>query len=109
VTPRKPPTSPASCPTDLLLTDPPYNVAYEGKTADALTIANDDLDPAAYRTFLTTALAAAGTHLLPGGAFYLWHADMAGLDVRLSCAEAGFRVRQCLVWVKSVRVLGRQD
>lgn len=45
---------------DLLLTDPPYNVGYEGKTADALTIANDDMDPAAYRAFLTGALSAAG-------------------------------------------------
>lgn len=96
-------------PADLLLTDPPYNVAYEGKTAAALTIANDAMDPAAYRAFLTGALAAAGLHLRPGGAFYLWHADTAGLDVRLSCADAGFRVRQCLVWVKSVLVLGRQD
>jgi site-specific DNA-methyltransferase (adenine-specific) len=94
---------------DLLLTDPPYNVAYAGKTADALTIANDDLDPAAYRAFLTTALAAAGAHLRPGGAFYLWHADLMGLDVRLACTGVGLRVRQCLVWVKSVLVLGRQD
>ena len=96
-------------PADLLLTDPPYNVAYEGKTAAALTIANDAMDPAAYRAFLTGALSAAGAHLRPGGAFYLWHADTAGLDVRLSCAGAGLRVRQCLVWVKSVLVLGRQD
>ncbi len=94
---------------DLLLTDPPYNVAYEGKTKDALRIANDQMDPAAYRAFLTSALATAGKHLRRGGAFYLWHADTAGLDVRLSCAEAGLRIRQCLVWVKSGMVLGRQD
>jgi site-specific DNA-methyltransferase (adenine-specific) len=84
-------------------------VAYEGKTADALTIANDDMDPAQYRAFLASALSAAGRHLRPGGSFYLWHADTAGLDVRLACSEAGLRVRQCLVWVKSVLVLGRQD
>ena len=96
-------------PADLLLTDPPYNVAYEGKTADALTIANDDMTPDAYRAFLTGALGAAAKHLRAGGAFYLWHADTAGLDVRLSCAAAGLQVRQCLVWVKSVLVPGRQD
>jgi DNA modification methylase len=94
---------------DLLLTDPPYNVAYEGKTADALTIANDDMSPEEYRNFLKNALTAASGHLKPGGSFYLWHADTAGLDVRLSCATAGLRVRQCLVWVKSVLVPGRQD
>jgi site-specific DNA-methyltransferase (adenine-specific) len=94
---------------DLLLTDPPYNVAYEGKTADALTIANDQMDPATYRRFLSGALSAASRHLRPGGSFYLWHADTAGLDVRSACADAGLAVRQCLVWVKSVLIPGRQD
>lgn len=96
-------------PADLLLTDPPYNVAYEGKTADRLKIANDQMDPAAYRVFLASALAATMKHLRPGGSFYVWHADSAGLDVRLACADAGLVVRQCLVWVKSGMVLGRQD
>jgi site-specific DNA-methyltransferase (adenine-specific) len=94
---------------DLLLTDPPYNVAYEGKTAEALTIANDDMTPEAYRAFLSSALSAAVGRLKAGGSFYLWHADTAGLDVRLSCDQAGLQVRQCLVWVKSVLVPGRQD
>ena len=94
---------------DLLLTDPPYGVAYVGKTADALTIANDTMDPDVYRRFLADAFAAAALHLRPGGSFYLWHADTAGLPTRLACAEAGLTVRQCLVWVKSVLVLGRQD
>ena len=59
--------------------------------------------------FLAAALTAAGKHLKPGGSFYLWHADTAGLDVRSACADAGLSVRQCLVWVKSVLVPGRQD
>jgi DNA modification methylase len=96
-------------PADLLLMDPPYNVAYEGKTAEALTISNDDMTAEQYRAFLTSALSIAGKRLRPGGSFYLWRADTAGLDVRLSCAEAGLRVRQCLVWVKSVLVPRRQD
>jgi DNA modification methylase len=96
-------------PVDLLLTDPPYNVAYEGKTADRLTIANDAMHPAEYRRFLASALSASTCHLRPGGSFYLWHADTAGLDVRLACSDAGLSVRQCLVWVKSVMVPGRQD
>jgi DNA modification methylase len=96
-------------PADLLLTDPPYNVAYEGKTADKLTIANDAMDPEAYRAFLAGALRAAGTRLKPGGSFYLWHADVTALPVRLACADAGLQIRQGLVWVKSTHVLGRQD
>ena len=96
-------------PADMLLTDPPYNVAYRGKTAEALTIANDDMSAEQYRAFLTTAFIASKDRLKPGGAFYVWHADTAGLDVRTACADAGLTVRQCLVWVKSGLVLGRQD
>jgi len=94
---------------DMLLTDPPYNVAYEGKTADKLTIANDAMNPAEYRQFLRNALSAAAPKLRPGGAFYLWHADVTALPVRLACADAGLQIRQGLVWVKSVLVPGRQD
>ncbi|MBP3954758.1 ParB N-terminal domain-containing protein [Gemmata sp. G18] len=50
-------------PADTLLTDPPYNVAYSGKTADALTIANDDMTAEQYRTFLASALGNALGHL----------------------------------------------
>jgi DNA modification methylase len=96
-------------PADVLLTDPPYNVAYEGKTANKLTIANDAMTPEEYRSFLASALSTVTKHLRPGGAFYLWHADVTALPVRLACADAGLQVRQGLVWVKSVMALGRQD
>ncbi|WP_439620674.1 DNA-methyltransferase [Gemmata sp.] len=48
-------------------------------------------------------------HLKPGGSFYLFHADLTALPVRLACADAGLTIRQGLVWVKSVIVPGRQD
>ena len=94
---------------DLLLTDPPYNVAYEGGTDAAMTIANDDMDDASYRKFLVATLGCAVAVLRPGGAFYCWHADSEGLTVRGACSDIGLRVRQCLIWVKSSLVLGRQD
>jgi DNA modification methylase len=93
----------------LLLTDPPYNVAYEGKTAAALKIANDSMDAAAFRQFLTAAFAAADRAMRPGAPFYIWHADTEGLAFRLACQEAAWAVRQCLVWAKQTAVLGRQD
>lgn len=96
-------------PVDLLLTDPPYNVEYEGKTAERLTIENDRMSDSAYTDLLLGALRNAHDALAPGGAFYLWHADLEGLLVRGAVALAGLQVRQCLVWVKSVMVLGRQD
>jgi DNA modification methylase len=94
---------------DLLLTDPPYNVAYSGKTDEKLTIANDAMSSNDYRVFLVQFLQAAKTHLNPGASFYLWHADLEGLNVRAACDEAGLAVRQCLIWAKSNFALGRFD
>jgi site-specific DNA-methyltransferase (adenine-specific) len=90
-------------------TDPPYNVAYTGKTDAQLTIGNDAMDEDAYGRFLVAALGHAIARVRPGGAFYVWHADLHGLTVRAACAEAGLLVRQCLVWAKNTMVLGRQD
>lgn len=94
---------------DMLLTDPPYNVAYTGKTSDALTIANDKQDADAFRAFLTDAFQAANGAMKPGAVFYIWHADLEGLNFRAACAAAGFTVRQCLIWCKNTMTLGRQD
>jgi len=94
---------------DLLLTDPPYNVQYEGKTADALTIENDSMDDETFRRFLARAFAAADEAMRPGAIFYVWHADSEGFNFRAACRDVGWRVRQCLVWVKNAMVLGRQD
>src|SRR5262249_31156337 len=95
---------------DLLLTDPPYGVGYTGRTEKALTIANDEVgDDEAYRAFIAAALRTALVHVRPGGGFYVWHADVRGLPVRLAVADAGLQVRQCLVWAKNAMVLGRQD
>lgn len=94
---------------DMLLTDPPYNVAYSGKTADALKIKNDAMGDAAFRTFLSAAFCAAASAMKAGAVFYVWHADSEGYNFRGACQDAGFKVRQCLIWKKQSMVLGRQD
>lgn len=92
---------------DLVLTDPPYNVNYEGGTG--LTIANDNLPDEKFRAFLIDAFKNMNKHLKAGGAFYIWHADSEGYNFREACKKADWKVRQCLVWIKSSIVLGRQD
>lgn len=96
-------------PADLWLTDPPYNVAYEGKTADALTIKNDSMSNADFRQFLHDVYVAANCFLKPGASFYIWHADSEGYNFRGAAHDVSWKVRQCLVWVKSCMVMGRQD
>jgi DNA modification methylase len=94
---------------DMLLTDPPYNVAYTGKTKDALTIQNDSMNDDAFRIFLRDAFVTADAMLKPGAVFYVWHADSEGYNFRGACRDAGWQVRQCLIWQKNSMVMGRQD
>lgn len=94
---------------DMLLTDPPYNVDYEGKTKDKLKIQNDNRADEDFREFLREAMTNAYTVMKPGAVFYVWHADSEGLNFRQACKDAGFKVRQCLIWKKNTLVLGRQD
>jgi site-specific DNA-methyltransferase (adenine-specific) len=94
---------------DMLLTDPPYNVAYEGKTKDALTIQNDAMGDDAFRGFLRDAFVTADLQMKPGAVFYIWHADLEGFNFRGACRDAGWTIRQCLIWRKNHMVMGRQD
>lgn len=94
---------------DMWLTDPPYNVAYEGKTKDALTIQNDSMGDDQFRQFLRDAYVTADLVMKPGAVFYIWHADSEGYNFRGAAQDAGWKVRQCLIWKKSTMVMGRQD
>ena len=94
---------------DMLLTDPPYNVAYEGKTKESLTIQNDSMGNDQFRQFLRDAFVTADTVMKKGAVFYIWHADSEGYNFRGACDDAGWKVRQCLIWKKSSMVMGRQD
>jgi site-specific DNA-methyltransferase (adenine-specific) len=96
-------------PVDMCLTDPPYNVAYEGATKEKLTIINDSMGNDDFRQFLRDAFVAADTVMKQGAVFYIWHADSEGYNFRGACSDAGWKVRQCLIWKKSSLVMGRQD
>lgn len=94
---------------DLLITDPPYNVDYTGKTKDALKIENDKMEDGNFRQFLYDAFISAFTVMKEGASFYIWHADSEGYNFRGACRDAGLTVKQCIIWNKNVMVMGRQD
>lgn len=94
---------------DMYLTDPPYNVNYNGKTNEALKILNDSMLDNEFRSFLAKSYSAANEVMKSGAVFYIWHADTEGYNFRGACRDIGWQVRQCLIWNKNSLVLGRQD
>lgn len=94
---------------DLIVTDPPYNVAYTGGTEDELTIQNDSMDNDMFATFLRQVFGIMFACLKPSGSYYVFHADSEGENFRASLRKAGFKIAQCCVWVKNSMVMGRQD
>lgn len=91
------------------LTDPPYNVAYEGGTKEKLKIKNDNMGDEEFLGFLTAAFGTADEAMKAGAVFYIWHADLEGFNFRAACKNTNWEVRQCLIWNKNSPVLGRQD
>ena len=94
---------------DMVFTDPPYNVAYEGGTKDKLKIKNDNMPAEEFQKFLTSAFSCMYEFVKAGGAIYVCHADSAGSDFRLALQKAGWSIRQCLIWVKNQLVIGKSD
>lgn len=94
---------------DLLITDPPYNVAYEGKGKEALTIKNDSKETNEFHSFLYEAFSAAMNNMKLGSSFYVWYASSEVVNFHTALEEAGFLVKQELIWNKNSMVLSRQD
>ena len=94
---------------DMVVTDPPYNVAYEGKTKNKLTIENDKQGDKDFYQFLYDFYTAQATVCKMGGAWYVWHDDSEGANFRQAMKDSGIMVKQCLIWIKNSMVMGRQD
>lgn len=94
---------------DMLLTDPPYNVDYEGKTSEALKIENDNMSETEFYNFLLDSFKNMFDSIKYGGSAYVFHADTEGLNFRNAFKSCGFKLAQCLIWVKNTFVMGRQD
>lgn len=94
---------------DLVITDPPYNVAYKGGTKDKLTIKNDDLSNEEFENLLRDFYVNAFVFMKEGAGIYVFHADSEGEKFRRYFRESNLKLTQCLIWLKNSLVLGRQD
>ena len=94
---------------DMVVTDPPYNVAYEGKTKDALTIQNDSMGNDDFYKFLYDFYSALTTAVKKGGAIYVWFADVEIVNFAKAFKDAGIKLAQMLIWKKQTLVMGRKD
>jgi DNA modification methylase len=97
-------------PVDMVWTDPPYGIAYVGKTADALTIMNDDLSLDELEALLRTSLGNAYQHSRPGASWYVSAPQGGSLFHTFGKVLLDLEVwRHTLIWVKDQFVMGRAD
>lgn len=96
---------------DLLITDPPYNVDYEGRTADKMKIENDSMSADQFYEFIYKAFNNAEEALMPGSSFYIWYAEGTSTTFELYKAlrETKLLIKQQLIWNKAKKTFGRQD
>ena len=92
---------------DMIFTDPPYNVNYEG--SDGQSIQNDNMGNEEFYNFLLSVYKNMFDSIKEGGSIYVCHADSEGLNFRKAFVDAGFKLAQCLIWVKNSFTMGRQD
>lgn len=91
---------------NLVVTDPPYNVAYEGTAG---TIQNDSMEDGKFYEFLFSAFKCMYDVCADGASIYVFHADKESINFRTAFRDAGFFCHQTCIWVKITPVLGRCD
>ena len=89
---------------NLVVTDPPYNVNYEGTAGK---IKNDNMADGMFYQFLFDAFTQMEKVMAKDASIYVFHADTEGLNFRRAFAEAGFYLSGTCIWKKQSLVLGR--
>lgn len=89
---------------NLVITDPPYNVNYEGSAGK---IKNDNMAGEKFYEFLLAAFKNMESVMATDASIYVFHADTEGLNFRRAFADAGFYLSGCCIWKKQSLVLGR--
>ena len=91
---------------DLVITDPPYNVDYEGTAGK---IQNDNMSDENFYSFLLQFQNATVSVMRPGAAAYVFHSDTKGHLFRNAFIESGLKLAECRIWEKNALVLCRPD
>jgi len=86
---------------DLVFTDPPYNVGYEGYTEDRLTIQGDRLEPEQFQEFLDDSFRSLRSAVKPGASLYVCHSTSGQREFQNALETAGFAVRYQIIWAKN--------
>jgi DNA modification methylase len=89
---------------NLVVTDPPYNVNYEGSAGK---IKNDNMGNEAFYDFLLSAFQNTEAVMAKDASIYVFHADTEGLNFRRAFSDAGFYLSGTCIWKKQSLVLGR--
>lgn len=104
---------------DMVVTDPPYNVALGMETkeqakarnrrTDGLIIQNDKMSNDDFYKFLYDFYSALSTAVKKGGAIYVWYASSEVVNFVSAMVDAGWLYKQELIWNKTSMIMGRQD
>lgn len=89
---------------NLVITDPPYNVNYEGSAGK---IKNDNMEDDKFYNFLFDAFTNTEKYMADDASIYVFHADAEGLNFRKAFKDAGFYLSGTCIWKKQSLVLGR--
>jgi len=91
---------------DLVFSDPPYNVDYEGYTEDRLKIKGDRMSDAEFKRFLETAFRSCRAAVKPGASLYICHSSSWQREFQNALESAGFEVRCQIIWAKNTFAWG---
>ena len=104
---------------DLVVTDPPYNVAigdkykmmdkFDKAGCIQTNIANDKMSDEAFKEFLIKAFSNLRDLLKAGGVFYIWYAGMKAEEFFGAVKESGLKIAENLQWVKNQFTLTHMD
>jgi DNA modification methylase len=91
---------------DMVFSDAPYNVGYEGYTEEKLTIQNDRMAPEAFAQLLKDSFASYRAVVKTGGSLYICHASSVQREFQNTLEAAGFNVRCQIIWAKNTFAWG---